>query len=213
MVKWFKKRQKGTDEFTPTESIFSELIKDKRRLTVIVLVQFIVIFYIIGGLKKPPIVIRLYGDGYVQTLKNYTQSNNLRAEDFPVFISSFIRNMNLSDSYHLKERTALAVSMMTKDLKDEYLNNILTEENLTAIKKLEWETETKIMKPTFKEKGDYILCKVTFVREITDNLNNLTHSQTYRGEIKLIAVKRSTEYPHGLSVQEYDYEHIKTDAH
>jgi len=212
MSKWFKKKEENADYKGTTESVFSELIASNRRLTLVVIILCVIIIFAVSGLKKPPITIRLYANGNHDIIRNIEKENKVLAQEFPIFVSRFIRDMNLIDSYHLKDRLSHGVSMMNKSLQKEYLDDILTKENLQKIKKLKWETVTKLGKPKFSKKGDYILCEVVFVRDITDNNEDVSFSQTYRADLKLDLVERSEEYPFGISVRAFDYEQFRTNA-
>jgi hypothetical protein len=207
--KIFKRKQENTEEFKSTESIFEELIKDKTRLWIVIIVMAIFIYHQNKGLQKPPITIRLYGDGHYEVANTPKTKSKVMAEDLPVFVSTFIRRMNFVDSYHLNERIPLGLEMMTKDLREHYLETILTQKTLTKIKNLEWETETKLGKPSFERKADYILCKVTFVRVINDRIKGTTTTQPYLGELKIVLVPRSANHPYGLLVREFKYEQIQ----
>ena len=118
--------------------------------------------------------------------------------------------MNLIDSFHLKERLNQSLNMMSESLKEEYLNDVLTKENLGTIKDLEWETETKILRRKYAKENNQIKCEITYIRAVQDKKNNREFSIPYRGEIVIALAERSEAFPFGLKVTGFDHERIET---
>tara|TARA_A100001035_G_C27712580_1_gene467909 strand:+ start:428 stop:1060 length:633 start_codon:yes stop_codon:yes gene_type:complete len=209
MLKLFNKKKKP-DEFQPTENIFDQLVKTNKRQTYFIVLLLGLLFFTFKSANKPPIVVRLYEDGSSQIMKNYRSENQVSKEDLQIFTDSFIRKMNLIDSFHLKERLNQSLNMMSESLKEEYLNDVLTKENLGTIKDLEWETETKILRRKYAKENNQIKCEITYIRAVQDKKNNREFSIPYRGEIVIALAERSEAFPFGLKVTGFDHERIET---
>ncbi len=199
----------GRKKSLPVENQFFAMLRINRLLMIIIFCLILFLFVSFQYVKKPPTIIRLYQDGSSQ-VQNLQKSHQITKEDLKIFVDSFLLNMNLTDSFHLQSRLAHGLKMMSPQLAEYYLEELLTRKNIDKIMALQWETTTKIVSKKIQKSGEDLTCRITFIRQIHDRSKQREFEIAYSGELVIGMQKRTNENPYGLIVKKWEHDKIST---
>ncbi|MBT6121561.1 hypothetical protein HOH45_08885 [bacterium] len=160
--------------------------------------------------KTRPIVI-LESDLTAKTIMTENRSfvGPITVENFT---KSFIRHLNLFDSYKIEESIPIALNMMGPDLRSYYRHKLLTASFVQNIFDQKISTTTKFKKIDFKDTtSDLISVRVSFSRQLSYTLHPGTPSKKVPLIAKLELQKlptRTAEFPYGLKAIYYELEKL-----
>ena len=202
MINIFKKKKEIEGAY---ENYYEGLIRANKRQFYMILFLAFILFFTINAVRKPPMVIPVFADGSFEVIKDYRKSSPITQESVSFFADTFVRNLNLTDSFGIKEKLPIALSMMASPLQDRYKRHILTTEKLAQVKELGWLSRTKIVQRNFRRNGDIISVDLRYARDIEDTSQNLRFTVNHRAEIKIQALSKPTsDYPLSLQVVSYN---------
>jgi len=203
----FKKKKEIKGRY---ENYYEGIMKTNRRLIGVVLFLCFLLLFAINVARKPPVVIPVFSDGSFDVIKDYRTRTNITEESIRFFSETFVRNLNLTDSYGMKEKLPIALGMMSADLQSKYRRDALSSDLLKERRALGWISKTKIADTKISRSGPIIKSEVNFARKIEDTKNDLKFALNHKIEMRIKVLPEPTnDYPLQLQVIAFDMRKVE----
>ena len=179
---------------------YKELKRTNLFLKGIIVALLGVCVYAITLVSHDPLVIR-QTEHDIQVID--VESSALNEYDIEIFIKHFVHNLNLYDSFKIKD-AYLSLNMMTDSLQRQFVSDVFTQELLDSVKRSKTTTTTTWQEIGFEQQGEKIKVEAVYIRKRRSFEREALTDKAIRIDMILdILPTRTKEAPYGLLVSQY----------
>ena len=153
---------------------------------------------------KPPVVIRENAKGQIQVIKNLIYNDRVTPLEINAFSKLFLRRYLAYNSYGVTHELDRALRMMTGSFEKSNIAAIEKDNTIQGIEREQVHSELKIKKiKVEKVEGKYVYEKIygNIIRKYYGSKRKKI--ETFKGNLVLKKVIRTTVRPYGLAVANY----------